>query len=252
MEATYDRVIEDPALRAKPWDVRVEPGAQGDAAARRLVRDEPGVEHATTITGLQVTTRAGSEIQARALGDGFERFTYAVPDGRMFAAPRRGDRRPRPLRAPRPEDRRRRSPCASPGRPFTVTLVGRHVEPDNDGEIVIFTAHDAARRPATARARDRRPHAPGPTAPRSRATSSAPRRRRRARQRRGAPGARRHPPDRLRLERAAGGRRAREPADDAAAGDPRARPRLRDPQGDRPDAARRARPSSTSGGAALG
>ncbi len=32
MEATYDRVIDDPALRAKPWDVRVQPGA---AASRR-------------------------------------------------------------------------------------------------------------------------------------------------------------------------------------------------------------------------
>lgn len=138
MEATYNRVIEDPALRAKPWDVRVEPGTRGEAEALRTVRSQPGVEHATTIRGLAVTTTRG-EAQARALGDGFERFRYAVPDGRMFARPgeavagrgfferlgaeigdtiqlRAGDQR------------------------FAVTLVGRHVEPDNDGEIVIFPA----------------------------------------------------------------------------------------------------------------
>ena len=34
MEATYDRVIEDPALRAKPWDVRVE-GERSRARAER-------------------------------------------------------------------------------------------------------------------------------------------------------------------------------------------------------------------------
>ena len=56
MEATYDRVIEDPALRAKPWDVRVEPGALGTDAALALVRSERGVDRATTITGFQVTT----------------------------------------------------------------------------------------------------------------------------------------------------------------------------------------------------
>lgn len=137
MEATYDRVIEDPALRAKPWDLRVEPGAQGERAALELVRAEPGVNRTSTITGFPVTIRGQQEIQARALGEGFERFVYAVPDGRMYARAgeaiagrgfferfglRIGDR----------------VTLQAAGRPFAVTLVGRHVEPDNDGEIVIF------------------------------------------------------------------------------------------------------------------
>lgn len=137
MEATYGRVIDDPALRAKPWDVRVEPGALGEQAARDLVAAQPGVADATTITGMAVNTAAG-ELHARAIGDGFERFPYAVPDGRMFARPgeaiagrgffdrlgaRIGDTVT--LRAG--------------GRTFDVTLVGRHVEPDDDGEVVIFS-----------------------------------------------------------------------------------------------------------------
>ena len=137
MEATYARVIDEPALRAKPWDVRVQPGGLGEAEALALVSNDRRVERATTITGLPVTTAAGQEVQARALGDGFERFRYAVPDGRMFARPgeaiaghgffarfglKVGDR----------------VTLSAAGRPFEVTLVGRHVEPDNDGEIVIF------------------------------------------------------------------------------------------------------------------
>ena len=129
------------------------------------------------------------------------------------------------------------------GQPFEVTLVGRHVEPDNDGEIVIFPRatlpagagvgdgrRDRRLRPGhrRRRARHARPASATPSPP-----SSI--------ERRGAPGARRHAPDRLRLERAAGRRRAREPAHDAAAGHPRAGPRLRDPEGDRADPARRAR-----------
>ncbi|WP_028067232.1 ABC transporter permease [Solirubrobacter soli] len=132
MEATYDRVIEDPALRAKPWDIRIE----GDQLAR--VQNEPGIERATTIAGLQVSTKAG-ELQARAVGDGFAEFPYAVPDGRMFAKPGEaiagrgfldklglhvGDR----------------VTVTVEGRPVRLTLVGRHVEPDNHGEVVIFPA----------------------------------------------------------------------------------------------------------------
>ena len=89
MEATYDRVIDDPALRAKPWDVRVQPGASASAQALQLVRGAAAASSARRRSpGFQVTTAAAAhEVQARALGDGFERFAYAVPDGRMFARP---------------------------------------------------------------------------------------------------------------------------------------------------------------------
>ena len=132
MEATYDRVIEDPALRAKPWDVRV---ASSDLAR---VQNEPGIAHATTISGLPVSA-PGGEFQARAIGDGFQAFPYAVPDGRMFARPGeaiagRGFLERLGLQVGDEVTLR------ADGRPFTVRLVGRHVEPDNDGEVVIFPA----------------------------------------------------------------------------------------------------------------
>ena len=81
VEATFHRVIDDPALRAKPWDVRLE-----EPSALAAARQDPDVATATTIAGFQVAGPAG-ELHARAVGDGFEAFPYAVPDGRMFARP---------------------------------------------------------------------------------------------------------------------------------------------------------------------
>jgi putative ABC transport system permease protein len=132
MEATYSRVIEDPALRAKPYDIRIE----GDELAQ--VAAQPGIARATTIAGLPVST-AGGELQARVVGEGFEAFPYAVPDGRMFAKPGeaiagRGFFDRLGL------DVGDEVTVSANGRPVTLTLVGRHVEPDNDGEVVIFPA----------------------------------------------------------------------------------------------------------------
>ena len=112
MEATYDRVIDDPALRAKPWDVRVQPGAVGERPRSARPATSPGSGARRRSPASRSSTPRGQEVQARALGDGFERFAYAVPDGRMFAAPRRGDRGPRLLRALR----RRRSATRSRSR----------------------------------------------------------------------------------------------------------------------------------------
>ena len=88
MEATYGRVIEDPALRAKPWDLRVEPGARANARPSSSSEPARGQPHdaRSRPSGHDPRRR---EIQARALGEGFERFAYAVPDGRMFARPAR-------------------------------------------------------------------------------------------------------------------------------------------------------------------
>jgi putative ABC transport system permease protein len=137
MEATYDRVIDDPALRAKPWDVRVQPGDRG-AQALTLVREQPGVERATTIAGFLLTARGGVELHGRAVGEGFERFAYAVPDGRMFARPGEAVAGRGVFDALGAEIGDTVSLRAD-GRPFEVTLVGRHVEPDDDGEVVIFS-----------------------------------------------------------------------------------------------------------------
>ncbi len=138
MEATYHRVIEDPALRAKPWDLRVDPGEYGEAEAMTLVRRQgASVARATTIDEFQVAVRGGN-MQARAIGAGFGGFSYAVPDGRMFA-------RPGEAIAGRGALERLGLKVGDPltvrvgGVPVRLRIVGRHVEPDNDGQIVIFS-----------------------------------------------------------------------------------------------------------------
>ncbi len=138
MEATYDKVIGDPALRAKPWDVRVAPGRLGEPAALALVASQPGVDRTTTIQGLPLQAFGGQEIQARALGAGYERFPYAVPDGRMFARPGEaiaGRGLFDALHVKIGDTITLRAGAT----PIRVRLVGRHVEPDSDGKVVIFS-----------------------------------------------------------------------------------------------------------------
>ncbi|HEX6027128.1 MAG TPA: FtsX-like permease family protein, partial [Solirubrobacter sp.] len=134
-EATFDRVIADPALRAKPYDLTVEPGALGEAATLDLVRSDPAVERATTITGLQVTAPGVGTTQARVIGD--TGFAYAVPDGRMFERPGEAIAGRGLLDALGAEVGDRLTVRVGE-QPVTVTLVGRHVEPDNDGKVLIF------------------------------------------------------------------------------------------------------------------
>lgn len=133
VEATFHRVIDDPALRAKPWDVRVE-----DPAALAAVQADPDIATATTISGFQVAGPRG-ELDARAVGDGFQAFPYAVPDGRMFA--RLGEaiagRGAFEALGAKVGDR---VIVRVAGEPVTLTLVGRHIEPDDDGRVLIFPA----------------------------------------------------------------------------------------------------------------
>jgi putative ABC transport system permease protein len=138
MEATYNKVIGDPALRAKPWDILAEPGELTTAQALAAVRKQPAT-HVTTIAGLRATAPNGHELQVRALGAGFQSFRYAVPDGRMIARPGeaivgRGVLDTLHLKV---GDTLR---LKVGGTPVPVRIVGRHVEPDNDGEIAIISA----------------------------------------------------------------------------------------------------------------
>ena len=134
VEATFHQVIDDPALRAKPYDMRVEPGALASRGAR-LVRNDPAVERATTLTGLQVSgPRTAPSRRARSATPG---FAYAVPDGRMFARPGEAiaGRGLYDTLGPKVGDT---LTVRVAGQPMTLKLVGRHVEPDNDGEVLIF------------------------------------------------------------------------------------------------------------------
>jgi putative ABC transport system permease protein len=138
MEATYSKVIGDPALRAKPWDIRVDPGELSTAQALAAVRKEPTTD-VTTIAGVRATAPTGHELQVRTLGAGFQNFRYAVPDGRMIERPGeaivgRGLLDTLHLHVGDTLN------LKVGGTPLAVRIVGRHVEPDNDGEIAIVSA----------------------------------------------------------------------------------------------------------------
>ena len=138
MEATYGKVIGDPALRAKPWDIRVDAGQLDPAQALAAVREVP-TTRVTTISGLTATGPNGHEVNVRALGDGFQHFRYAVPDGRMIERPGeaivgRGLLDTQHLKVGD------RLTLRAAGTPVRVTIVGRHVEPDDDGEVAIVSA----------------------------------------------------------------------------------------------------------------
>src|SRR3954454_10478195 len=138
MEATYSKVIGDPALRAKPWDIRVDPGELSTDQALAAVRKEPTTD-VTTIAGVRATVPDGHELQVRALGAGFQAFRYAVPDGRRLsrageAIVGRGVLDTLHLKVGDMLKLR------VGGTPLPVRTAGRHVDPDNDGEIAIISA----------------------------------------------------------------------------------------------------------------
>ena len=185
------------------------------------------------------------DVWARALGGDYQRRPYAVRDGRMIAGPGEaivgrglldalglhvGDR----------------LPLEAEGARLDLRIVGRYVEPDNDGRTAIFDRRSV---PPAALARFGPPqyelqlHRPlrrARGAGRAGALLGRPARRRGDRGRR-APGAQRPAPGALRHRRGAAGHRPGQPAHHPAARHPRARARLRDLQGRRAHAAPGAR-----------
>ena len=80
-----------------------------------------------------LTGRGKTEIHARVLDGPLDAFPYAIRDGRAARAPGRDDARPRRARRARRADRPARDlPRRRPARSRRC-VVGRHVEPDDDG-----------------------------------------------------------------------------------------------------------------------
>ena len=137
MEATYARVIDDPALRAKPYDVLVTPGNVPDRVLPTLLARQPAVADTFTIwEGSARDAGLAAPISTRALGGDYRAHPYAVPDGRMLRGPGeaivgRGLLRALHLRVGDPLTLR------MAGRSFRVRIVGRYVEPDNDARTAI-------------------------------------------------------------------------------------------------------------------
>jgi putative ABC transport system permease protein len=138
-EATYRRVIEDSSLRAKPYELLVSANDVSAARMQRLIAAQGSdVTGTATVAGTTASAPGTSvDVWARALGGDYERRPYAVRDGRMLAGPgeaivgrglldalhlRVGDR----------------LPLMAEGARLDLRIVGRYIEPDNDGRTAIF------------------------------------------------------------------------------------------------------------------
>ena len=138
-EATYRRVIHDSSLRAKPYELLVDANDVSPARTRALIAAQSDeVAGTATVAGTTASVPGTPiDVWARALGGDYGRRPYAVRDGRMLAGPGEaivgrglldalhlhvGDR----------------LPLEAGGARLRLRIVGRYIEPDNDGRTAIF------------------------------------------------------------------------------------------------------------------
>jgi putative ABC transport system permease protein len=138
-EATYRRVIQDSSLRAKPYELMVDANEVSPVRTRTLLAAQSNdVAGTATVVGTTASVPGSPvDVWARALGGDYQRRPYAVREGRMIAGPGEaivgrglldaldlhvGDR----------------LPLEAAGARLDLRIVGRYVEPDNDGRTAIF------------------------------------------------------------------------------------------------------------------
>jgi putative ABC transport system permease protein len=130
-EATMDRLGSDSALRAQPYELSVE-SALPPAQVDRLLERTPEVTAVARIREIVLTARDKTEIHARVLDGPLGAFPYAIRDGRAARAPGEvtlGRGALDALHARVGDD----VTLQIAGRPVALHVVGRHVEPDDEG-----------------------------------------------------------------------------------------------------------------------
>jgi putative ABC transport system permease protein len=137
-EATVDRFLADPALSAQPWDLSVESDSGPPGRIDRMLTGLPGVAEVGRRYWVPVSAGA-VELETRAIDGSPDAFAFSVPDGR-------GARRAGEATLGRGALERLgveigdRVTLSASGRPFTVRVVGRHVEPANEGLGIVTPA----------------------------------------------------------------------------------------------------------------
>ena len=142
-EATMDRLASDSTLRAQPWDLRVHSNALAPGAVDRTLAREPDVTSIARVYQPRLVTDDGRhELASRVVEPVRGRvadFGFAIPDGR--GATRAGEatfgRGALEALGVEIGDSVR---LRAGGAPFTVRVVGRHVEPDDGGRAAILPA----------------------------------------------------------------------------------------------------------------
>jgi putative ABC transport system permease protein len=138
-EATYRRVIQDSSLRAKPYELLVDANDVSPARTRALLAAQSDkVTGTATVAGTSASVPGRPvDVWARAIEGDYARRPYAVRDGRMIAGPGeaivgRGLLETLGLRVGD------RLTLDAQGARLSLRIVGRYIEPDNDGRTAIF------------------------------------------------------------------------------------------------------------------
>ena len=132
-EATIDRLSRDSALRAQPYDVRVDTAELPAAAVDRMLAARRDVAAVARIHEVPMTARDGAtEIHVRIVDGPAARFPYAIKDGRAALAAGEVTLGRGSLDALHAHIGDRISLRAA-GRQVSLRVVGRHVEPDDEG-----------------------------------------------------------------------------------------------------------------------
>jgi putative ABC transport system permease protein len=126
-----DRLASDPALRARPYELRVESSLPA-AAVDRLLARRGEVTAVARVREILMTGAGRAEIHARVLDGPMKAFPYAIRDGRAARAPGEVTLGRGALDALHAQIGDRVALRVA-GRPVSLRVVGRHVEPDDDG-----------------------------------------------------------------------------------------------------------------------
>jgi putative ABC transport system permease protein len=130
-EATMDRLGNDPALRAQPYDLRVESDLP-PAAVDRLLAARGEVTAVARVRELLMLGRGKVDIHARVLDGPLAVLPYAIRDGRAARAPGEVTLGRGALDALGVKVGQTVA-LTLDGKPVELRVVGRHVEPDDDG-----------------------------------------------------------------------------------------------------------------------
>jgi putative ABC transport system permease protein len=134
-ETTMDRLAADPALQGQPWDFAVYNETLPKAQVDRLLADVPGVEVVGHRYGVSVMA-GGVELEAKVIDGPPDAFAFAVPDGRGV---RRAGEVTLGREALEALDAEVGDTVAlsAAGRTFDARIVGRHVEPEGLGAVML-------------------------------------------------------------------------------------------------------------------
>jgi putative ABC transport system permease protein len=135
MEATYGRILSDPAIDGYPFQLRVLPGALGEPATRSLLARHRGqIASDVTIARLPATAD-GRTVQLRAFGGDVTAQPYNMREGRMPRAA--GEAMVAPgLHGIHVGDQ---LALEVSGKPLGVRIVGVYVDPSQGGRVVAVT-----------------------------------------------------------------------------------------------------------------